>query len=394
MNDHSAPPCPYTDDVLAAFLDGAAVADDHRLAEHRDACPYCRRALDRTRALDALLAAQTRTDADDALADRVLAFDAAVAPRAVGRRVAPALAVAAAVVILAGAWAFLRGQALTTPAGTMPERDPDPIVAAEGPVRSTQESPRYRAPRTIASPTSLRVLGDLRLPAALAPGRDADAWITAGAGGPADADAYREVAQRAEFLASVEAVDASDDLRVAAARWLAREAQGGRLAARRLWGVAEWLAESDGALRTALVGQFRDERALRRLLDHRLPGRHATWRARDRLVAVLIGATGARRRLDRVRSAPTDVIAATIAAARATADRRASDFAVALACDVVLRGAVARGTVTEWLAATGPDDAWLTRALDERVHRDRREPTRDLCRAVLAVRQAARPGVL
>ncbi len=375
--------CPHTDDVLATFLDGAAGGDDPALAAHRDACAICRRALDRTRALDALLAAQTRTDADDALADRVLAFDAAV-PTGRGRRVTIALAAGAAAVLAVAVW---------------PSRTPPPTeLAAPDAVAAVTEPPRepesYRAPRAIPSPSSLQLVADAWRPAASRAVPSAEVWITGAAGGPADADAYRDVARRAERLVGPAGDREPSALRVAAARWLAAEADGGRLASRRLWGVGELLVRSDGRLRASLVRAFREERSLQRLLDRRLPGRHGEWGARDRMVAAAIGATGARARLDRVRSAPVDVVASVIASARATGDRVASDFAVALACDLFQRGAVARETVVEWLACAAPDGAWLTRALTDRVHTDRREPTRDLCRAVLTLRQSTRPGVL
>ena len=73
------PPCPYTDAVLAQFLDGEAQLDERgrahadALAHHHAGCERCRQALARARRLDALVAATAPVDLDDETVDGLLA---------------------------------------------------------------------------------------------------------------------------------------------------------------------------------------------------------------------------------------------------------------------------------------------------------------------------------
>jgi hypothetical protein len=83
--------CPFADDVLAHFLDGAAEQRSvHDLQEHLQHCEACREILGATRRLDALVATSTPAAVDDALADRLLtdAMSDAAPPRPVRSRLA------------------------------------------------------------------------------------------------------------------------------------------------------------------------------------------------------------------------------------------------------------------------------------------------------------------
>lgn len=84
MSLDATTPCAFTDAVLAVLLDGdrnpqpgphdsPEVLDLHSLAEHRDECPECQRALGEARQVDALLAASTDIAMDDPSADALFA---------------------------------------------------------------------------------------------------------------------------------------------------------------------------------------------------------------------------------------------------------------------------------------------------------------------------------
>jgi len=68
------PQCPHEAHVLAHFLDADASIHDASVASHLEQCSSCARAVEESRRIDALLAAQTQTEISDEKASDLLAF--------------------------------------------------------------------------------------------------------------------------------------------------------------------------------------------------------------------------------------------------------------------------------------------------------------------------------
>jgi len=310
--------CPREDECIAVFLDGDPRGLDAELETHLEACPFCRRALDRARRIDALLAANTDTECGEAEADRLLAFldevprDRGGAPRAREERPARTrvlvLGLAAAGVLCAF---LLRGR--FEERASVPERALSGKPPADSPVLGRSE-PRNEGGRVrlaergrvLVLPRLTGPMPALFLRASMEPSFED---LLAGRG---RVDSFELDARARSLLASLgkgrrielplpaarpaagetppalgplSRSEASEEC-VAAAQWLFRESRGGT---RRDFALlVRALAAAPAPLRVRMSEE------LRRAFQEGIPAarRRALLRARDPSAAGLAGALG------------------------------------------------------------------------------------------------------
>ncbi len=143
--------CPYEDAVVLSFLDGEPADDVADLAIHLESCSHCMRALDHSRKVDSILAAQTSTTIEDRAASLLLAsvlqdldpepvLEAAYEPR---RSVLVRVAIAASIMLAACIWSWKAW----APAGASPAEVGPAEVGNGAPRISSGHGPSVATPR-------------------------------------------------------------------------------------------------------------------------------------------------------------------------------------------------------------------------------------------------------
>jgi hypothetical protein len=399
-DEHRAPErCDFEDRVISSFLDGEPGQDLPEAAAHLDRCPFCAEALRKARAIDALLAAQTRTDVEDSVADRLLAgVDEAARPTSAPRRRAVALtrrgwlAVAAALIALTVAYRWM---------SPGPPGDPEAgrsIADRHGPVVSAPPttSPPTTSPPTTTSPHS----GSSRSPLpSWEPGDDAfpvPSGSSVGARQPERPDFTRTdlltrlkgdrvpgfdrkaVAVRVQELFESASAGKSVDseLVVEATRWQLASVRRGLLPSGRLLAAGRVLLGSRGALRRDLVALFREHESLVRRMAR-------SWVGRDRVDPVVVGLAGAlglRAVATRVSERAGPQVDHCADQARRTGDRRCLAFLVELYLSAARRSDEARRERVGWFEdLVSGADATLTYVLKDKLRRTRSQEIRTLC---------------
>ena len=123
-NRWNIPPCPFEEKVIRAFHDGEPGLDSSWAARHLEECPSCRRALEETRTMEALLAAHTVRKIADEEADLLLAFLPTAPAEKPGPEVLP-LKFAALLLAALGLAVFA---ALPLPAPPPPDLSAGPVL--------------------------------------------------------------------------------------------------------------------------------------------------------------------------------------------------------------------------------------------------------------------------
>lgn len=390
MTDESLAPkrCGFEDRVISSFLDGDPGEDLPEVAAHLERCPVCAVALRKARAIDALLAAQTRTDVDDSVADRLLAgVDEAARPTSAPRRRTLALArrgwlaVAAALIALTVAYRWMRPDSPGDPEAGKPIANRNgPVVPA--PPSTTPPSTSPRSPSPSWEP------GDDAFPVARG--------ASVGARRPERSDFTRtELLARLkgdrvpgldrkavtvrvrELFESVSAGKSVDsELVVEAIRWQLASARRGLLPSGRLLAAGRVLLGSRGALRRDLVELFRKhENLVRRLARSRV--------GRDRVDPVVVGLTGAlglRAVETRVSERAGPQLDLCAEQARRTGDRRCLAFLVELYLSAARRSDEARRERMAWFDdLVSGADATLAYVLKDKLRRTRSQEIRTIC---------------
>ncbi|MFQ5504751.1 MAG: hypothetical protein ACE5F1_08155 [Planctomycetota bacterium] len=391
--DNERGTCPRENEVILSFLDGEPGTAPAELAEHLGSCRSCARALEESRALDALLAGQTCTEISEEKAERLLAGIVSEArpferPPRIG--VAPALAAGLILALCAG-WFLARLRA--------PElRQPGHVEVEPGTTRAELGSAEtgtagFRVPRT-ADLSSWRP----------APGPVSDAeLLRAFAGRRQPRLDHRSLLGHARRLlrtgtgrvpsslripGSTEGghlgprvLGSGGELELAAAEWLVGEVRQGRSSDSELLRVGRaLLAERRGLLRHRLTELLRrEEQLLAPLLGRRL-GRRDPDPTLARLVAAL-GTHGAAKRLARL---PFRVQAGCARVARTEGDPRSLCFLLEQYLEASSRSEDVRVLGLAWFDGMSRAElAILEPRLLERAQSSPQRLHRDLCSELL-----------
>jgi len=390
MTDESRTPerCGFEDRVIASFLDGEPGQDLPEVAAHLDRCPLCADALRKARAIDAVLAAQTRTDVDDSVADRLLAgVDEAARPPSVPRRRAAALvrrgwlAVAAALIALTVAYRWM------SPGSPGDPEAGSPVAGRNGPVGSS--SPSTSSPSTSSRSPS----------PSWEPGHDAfpvPGGSSVGARQPERSDFTdlellarlkgdrvpgfnrKAVADRVQELFESASAGKSVDsgLVVEATRWQLVGVRRGLMPSGRLLAAGRVLLGSRGSLRHDLVALFREHENLVRRLARSRVGRDRV----DPEVVGLVGALGVRAVATRVSERAGPQVDLCAEQAMRTGDRRCLAFLVELYLSAARRSDEARRERMAWFKdLVSGSDATLAHVLKDKLRRTRSQEIRTLC---------------
>jgi hypothetical protein len=387
MNEAHQPSrgCEYEDRVLATFLDGDPTEDVNETAAHLERCEHCAEALRQARSLDALLAAHTHTDIDDAHADRLLAAvdagesKARTAPVLEWRRWIPAVAAAVLIATFAAWWA-LRSD--SRPDRTSIEGEGRPPVAEPGP------APAPLAPepvdRVAHHATGLPLpdgSGRVALRRERAALSDVDLLALLGEA-RVPGLASRRVRDGVERVLAEAARPAADgappdrELVVAAARWQLEEVRRGFAPTSRMLRTGRLLLDSRGVLRRELVALHREHEGLvRRLVRSRL-----ARSPRDPAVLELVGALGLEGFEAQLRDLDEDRLQACVVQARRTADNRCLDWLVGRYLETAERVPDRLEECTGWFVGLGQDAGEaLIAVLQHRVERSRNHAVRMTC---------------
>jgi len=383
MNDASRARehCRFEDRVIASFVDGEPGEDLPELAAHLDACAICAEAQRQARAVDALLAAQTRTDIDDSVADRLLAGVDRASPSPLPARpgafsrVRPGwLAAAGVLVAVLVAFLWVSRGSRRGPEAERPPVKPTPPVGsaspgAHDPFRSgASGEDAFPVPRGAAGAAPKRGPSDFTETELLA-------WLK----GDRIPGLTREaVAVRVEAVFASASGRAGPDreLTVEATRWQLACVRRGLMPSGRLRAAGRVLLESRGALRRDLVEVFREhENAVRQLARSRI-GRNGF----DPVVVGLVGALGFRPLAARVSDRAGLALDLCAGQARHTGDRQCLAFLVELYLGEARKSYQARRDRTTWFEdLASPTDAVLAQVLKHKARQTRSREVREMC---------------
>jgi len=366
MKTTRTPACPWEDRVLQAFLEGTPAGDAGVVAAHLEECPECRKALDQSRALDALLASRARTEISEAQADRLLAFlerPAAARPR---RR--PALRL---LPVLAGLLAL----ALLLPGRREPREQ---VALAAAPAEVGRPEPGLPPLAGLLASRSLAVSDSYRLPPPVeVPSPGPELLLAAFCGRPDPALGEARLAQEAaKILAAADPLEPGP-LAMAAVGWLLDRIQAGALPTRRALEPGRLLLEAEDEARWELVRLFR----LRPVLLRKLAGLPL---GQEPELAPLHGALGNEAALPALAAGGEERQRAAVRGAWRTGDEQAARFVLALFLKAALRSTAQERAGAEWvLAMPGPMAELLLPELARRALGERRHPERTLCKRLL-----------
>jgi hypothetical protein len=364
------PACDYEDQVIASFLDGEPTGDVEAAAAHLASCPHCAEALRQDRALEALLAAQTRTDIDDAVADRLMAgIDR---PTRILAEASPGgwwsrRAVAAAVFLLglAVAGGILRGLGSgggTGPEHERPDRAPDrsaTVVRHDTTPVDVPPGPHGLQPG-VAARGGFVVPDGARVVTRMAERQNPEAFV-------AFTDRNMLAAFRGEAVPGLDRRRLASEVRVllieaatrgiqrpglirAAVDWQLEEARRGLAGPDRLWLVGRVVLASEGETRRHLVETLRTHEArFHRFTNWRLQGRTA-----DPDVVGLVGALGFQDLRHEVQELPMAQRVRCAMQARATGDRRCLAFLVDLFIHEAYKPEVSLDDYEDWFVGLSP----------------------------------------
>ncbi len=416
---HEFDSCQLEDLIVATFVDGEPNENATKLGEHLVECEHCARAVDVSRRLDSMLAAQTDTSIDDSRVGELLSFLEPVAavggaggPRVGSRetddgrtgrswRLTAAVAVAAAAAAVVAFAVWPSGDSAEPTTEPVAEQFPKPVRTG-GPalpteMTATATSGSLALPAGARMASRPRVADEAKLSYALGggfvPGVSRSA-LTRFALATLD-ESGRERAWTSS-ICSFDVVERRPRLRagpttdarvIAAGRWVIDGVDRGMFGGVELDAVIGAALRARGGCRIALVELLRDREAVGTRLARLLASR---WMLRGNRelaieVAELAGALGHRIRDRRLVALPWEALRRGATQARRTGDARCLGWLVDASLLVRRRSPELWPYARRWLTNLNDQDGQqLTALFADRIELTCSRPVRARLRALQA----------
>lgn len=386
MNPLESAHCQHEDAIVSSFVDGELSSDIAFLARHLQSCVCCARALEASRKVDSLLAAQTETSMTEARAEELLGFlDGAGAPPRPRRW---PISVAAAALLAAGVFFVLARGRRSEPADARPDsistsdresghRGAGAAVRRAAPVvtgHSIRVPRRFVfRPRPAAAPDASDLLAAFEgrwVPGLSRPRLRKLCEQLLRQGAPSAVRAPLPLVRSGlphHGQAGPRRLAGPGVLQIAAARWLLSELRRGEVSSSRFFLVVQAVLGGTGPRRRALVELLRaNEDLVRRHLVRPLE-RRRRFAERGAAVAVC-GALGILVQPRRLAKLDLGELLRSAGEARRTGDRRSLDYLVHLYVAVASRSEALARLAAAWFAGLDPAErAALSEVLEARI---------------------------